>query len=307
MLKRLKPYLLLSVTAMIWGFAFIAQLLGSDLPAFLFNGTRFLLGSLSLIPVILIFERGKTDKNKMKTTLIVGIVAGVVLCVASNLQQFGVNITGSAAKSGFITGMYMIFVPIAGIFMKKKTTVNVWIGAVVALIGLYILSFPEGVTSVGIGDLILLCGAVFWTAHIIIIDNFGNKIYSLRFSMIQFITCALINIVLVIFTDSFDLKLLLDTKYPILYAGLMSVGVAYTLQVIGQKNAEPTVASIVLSTESVFSAVGEAIFFTFIMVGYDKYKPLNPIGYIGCIIMFCGITITQFTFKRKKLTKGALT
>ncbi len=300
MLRQLKPYAILTVTAMIWGFAFVAQVLGSDVPEFVFNGARFLLGAVSLIPVILIFERVKIDPQKMKTTFFAGVAAGIILCIASALQQFGINITGSAAKSGFITGLYMVLVPIAGVFLKKKTTLNVWIGALVALGGLYILSFPNGPTVIGTGDIVLLIGAFFWAAHIMIIDAFGNKIYSLRFSMIQFLTCALINIIFVVISGDFNVSMLVETKYPILYAGIMSVGIAYTLQVVGQKNADPTVASMVLSTESVFSAVGELIFFGFIMTGYDKYNPLPPLGYLGCVIMFVGITIAQIQFKNKK-------
>ena len=184
--------------------------------------------------------------------------------------------------------------------MKKKTAFTVWIGAFVALVGLYILSFPKGISSVGIGDLILLIGAFFWSAHIIIIDSFGNKVYSLKFSLIQFITCAIINVICVVLTGDFDFSMIMDTKFPIMYAGIMSAGVAYTLQVLGQKNADPTVATMVLSTESVFSAVGEAVFFGLIMTGYADYTPLDPIGYSGCVIMFIGILISQIQFKRKR-------
>lgn len=299
MLKRLKPYILLLITAMIWGFAFVAQLVGAEhVPAFTFNATRFFLGTLSLIPVILIFEKGKTDPAKLKITIIAAFGAGAILFTASALQQYGVQLTSSAGKSGFITGLYMIIVPIIGIFFKKKTTLNTWLGALVALVGLYLLSFPNGITSIGIGDLILLIGAFFWAAHIIVIDAFSDKIYSLRFSMIQFFVCALMNVVCVILFEDFSVSSLFAAKIPILYAGLMSVGIAYTLQVIGQRDADPTVASIVMSTESVFSAVGEALFFGLIMTNY-AYTKMTPKGYLGCAIMFCGIIITQVTFKRK--------
>ena len=299
MLKRLKPYILLLITAMIWGFAFVAQLVGADsVPTFTFNASRFLLGGLSLIPVILIFERGKADLKRLKTTIIVGAVAGTVLFAASALQQYGVAITGSAGKAGFITGLYMIIVPVIGIFLKKKTTVNTWLGAVVALVGLYLLSFPNGITSIGTGDLVLLIGSLFWAMHIIVIDRFGNDIYSLRFSMTQFFVCALLNVICVILFEDFSMSAVLDAKIPILYAGLMSVGIAYTLQVLGQKDADPTVASIVMSTESVFSAVGEALFFGLIMTNYD-YTKMTAQGYVGCAIMFCGIILTQLNFNKK--------
>lgn len=299
MLKRLKPYILLLITAMIWGFAFVAQLVGSDsVPTFTFNASRFLLGGLSLIPVILIFERVKTQPKKLKTTLIAGAVAGTILFAASALQQAGVRITGSAGKAGFITGLYIIIVPVIGIFLKKKTAVNTWLGAVVAVIGLYLLSFTDGITSISSGDLVLLISSLFWSMHIIVIDRFGNDIYSLRFSMTQFLVCALLNIICVILFEDFQISAVLEAKLPILFAGLMSVGVAYTLQVIAQKDADPTVASIVMSTESVFSAVGEALFFGFIMTNYD-YTEMTAQGYVGCAIMFCGIIITQLNIKKK--------
>ena len=300
MIKRYKPYLLLLVTAMIWGFAFVAQLIGSaSVPSFTFNGSRFLLGAFSLVPVTLVFERVKTEKNKIKTTLLAGCIAGTVLFIASALQQYGIVLTGSAGKAGFITGLYMVLVPIINMFFKKKTTINTWLGALVAVIGLYLLSFPNGISSIGIGDLVLLIGSVFWAMHIITIDFFGDKIYSLKFSMTQFFVCAFLNIICVVLFEDFSFSALLDAKFPILYAGLMSVGVAYTLQVLGQKNAEPTVASIVMSTESVFSAVGEVFFFGLVMTGYD-YNEMTVKGYIGCAIMFCGIILTQLNFKGKK-------
>lgn len=287
---------------MIWGFAFVAQLIGKDhVSPFTFNGTRFLLGAISLIPVFLIFEKTEKNKQKAKTTLIAGAIAGMVLFTASALQQFGINITSSAGRSGFITGLYMVLVPIINMmFFGKKTTVNNWIGALVALIGLYLLSFPNGITSIGVGDLVLLVGAVFWAFHIITIDSFGSKIYSLRFSFTQFLVCALLNIICMLIFEDFSFSSIMAAKYPILYAGLMSTGVAYTLQVLGQKNADPTAATIIMSTESVFSAVGEMLFFTFIMRGYD-YSPMTLKGYIGCAIMFVGILLTQFTFGKKAL------
>lgn len=299
MKKYLKTYPILLLTAAIWGFAFIAQLLGSDIPNFVFNGTRFLLGAFSLIPVVLIFERVKIEKDKMRHTLIAGTIAGTVLFIASFLQQSGITMTTSAGKSGFITGLYMILVPIIGVFLKRKTTINTWLGAIYAVGGLYLLSFPNGISSVGYGDLVLLIGAVFWALHIIVIDLFCDKIYTIRFSMIQFVVCALLNIICIIIFEDFELSMIVSAKYPILYAGLMSTGVAYTLQVIGQKNAEPTIASIVLSTESVFAAVGEAVFFGFIMTGYE-YTKMTLQGYIGCAVMFIGIVIAQLNFKKQK-------
>lgn len=300
MKTQFKSLSLLLLTAMIWGFAFVAQLIGADyVDTFTFNGSRFLLGGLSLIPVILIFERGANDRKKLRKTIFSGILAGIILCTASALQQFGIEITGSAGKAGFITGLYMVLVPIIGILLKHKTSINTWLGALVALVGLYLLCFTGGFSSFGVGDAVLLIGAVMWALHIIVIDEFVNSIYSLRFAMTQFLVSAVISIVLALIFEDISFANILNAKFPILYAGLMSVGVAYTCQILGQKYAEPTLASIVLSTESVFSAIGEAFVFGLIMTSYD-YTPMTVRGYIGCAIMFCGIILAQTKFKKVK-------
>lgn len=307
MKKQTKSLFLLLLTAMIWGFAFVAQLIGADyVGTFTFNASRFLLGGLSLIPVILIFERKADDRKKIKTTIFSGVIAGVILCTASALQQFGIEMTGSAGKAGFITGLYMVLVPIINLFFKKKTSFNTWCGALVALAGLYLLSFADGISAVGVGDLVLLIGSVMWAFHIIVIDKFGNEIYSLRFAMTQFLISASISFICALIFEDISFSAVVDAGFPILYAGFMSVGIAYTCQIIGQKNADPTIASIVLSTESVFSAVGEALFFGFIYTSYTGYKPMTLHGYIGCLIMFAGIIITQIKFKFPSLSQSSL-
>ncbi len=298
MSKKTKSIILMFMTAMIWGFAFVAQLLGAEHVApFTFNGTRFLLGGLSLIPVILIFERGNIIKPKVKKTIYVGILAGIILFTASSLQQFGIVLTTSAGKSGFITGLYTVLVPIIGLFMGKKTNINTWIGAILAIVGLYLLSFANGISEVGMGDLVLLIGAFMWAFHIIVIDHFGDQIYSLRFAMTQFIVCGILCVICAIIFEDISFISIYNARFPILYAGLMSVGVAYTCQIIGQKNADPAFSAIILSTESVFSAIGEAVLFGLIMTSYP-YTPISLKGYIGCAIMFAGIVVSQLDFKK---------
>jgi len=302
MFKQSKSVLLLFLTAIIWGFAFVAQLIGASyVETFTFNGTRFLIGALSLLPVIFIFERVEISRAKMKKTIISGVVAGVILFTASTLQQFGVILTGSAGKSGFITGLYTVLVPLLGIFIKKKTNFNTWLGAVLAVVGLYLLSFSDGISNVGVGDLVLLIGAVMWAMHIIVIDEFGGEIYSIRFAMTQFIVCAVLSIIGALLFEDISFAAILDAKYPILYAGIMSVGVAYTCQILGQKNSDPTFAAIILSTESMFSAIGEAIVLGIFLTGFG-YKPLSFRAYIGCAIIFCGIIVSQLNFKKTKLS-----
>lgn len=296
--KKIKSIFLLFLTAVIWGVAFVAQLLGSEhVGAFTFNGVRFLIGSVSLIPVILIFEKKDGGIEKARTTLVSAIIAGVILFVASTLQQIGVEMTDSAGKAGFITGLYTVLVPLFGIFIGNKTKINTWIGALFAVAGLYLLSFANGISAVGMGDLVLLVGSVMWAFHILVIDHYSDKIYSLRFAMLQFVTCGVLSTAFALMFEDISFASIYDARFPILYAGLMSVGVAYTCQILGQKDADPTVATIILSTESVFSALGEAVIFGFILTSH-KYQQIGMRGYIGCAIMFVGILITQIDFKK---------
>ncbi len=294
-MKNFKSLGILLLTAMIWGFAFVAQRKGAEfVGAFTFNGIRFALGALSLIPVILIFEKKKEDivvhKNKMKRTAVVGIAAGIILFVASWLQQRGVEITGSAGKAGFITGLYTVLVPVFGIFLKRKTNLNVWIGAFFAVAGLFLLCINEK-WQISTGDAVLLIGSVFWAFHILVIDFFGKSIYSLRFACVQFATCAVLGLICAFALETISWSAVRAAGIPILYGGLFSVGVAYTCQIIGQKNADPTYASIVLSTESMFAAIGGVM-----IMG----EVLSTRGYIGCAFMFAGIIISQIVPKKRR-------
>lgn len=292
-----KSFILLLLTAMIWGFAFVAQVRGmSYVEPFTLNGVRFLIGALTLIPVMLFFERGKTDRHERKRTVIASLAAGVVLFCASSLQQMGIEQTGSAGIAGFITGLYTVLIPIACyILFKKKTGVNVVIGALCAVIGLSLLCYHPGEgLHFGLGELLLLIGSFFWTAHVIIIDRLGKNIRSLHFSFGQFAVCAVLGIFAMLIFEQPSMSAILDAKWSILYCGVLSSGVAYTLQVVAQKRSDPTMAAIVLSTESMFSAVGGLIF------GIDE---ISYVGYIGCVLMFAGIILSQINFnKRRKNT-----
>ena len=295
--KKVKSTILLFLTAIIWGFAFVAQRVGSEyVGAFTFNGIRFLLGSISLIPVILFFEKEKFDKKKIVKTLWVGAIAGVVLFIASTLQQLGVEWTGSAGKAGFLTGLYIVLVPMIRFVFGKKTSIFTFIGAIFALAGLFLLCMTGDQLSFGKGDIVLIIGAVFWALHILVIDKFVNDVSPLKFSMTQFFVCGLLSLVCALSTETIELNAIKNAGVPILYGGIMSVGVAYTCQTLGQKNADPTFASIVFSTESVFSAIGGAIILHEIMSGR---------GYLGCVLIFIGIILSQLDADvlQKKLKK----
>lgn len=287
----------LFVTAIVWGLAFPFQnIAGKYISTFWFNGIRFIIGAISLIPVVLVFEREKLSKMQWKKLLISSSVCGLILFAASALQQIGITMTNSSAKAAFITGLYMVFVPFCGIFMKKRIGANAWIGAAVAVVGLYFVCFANGVENVHIGDFVVLVGAFFWTAHIVCIDSFASECPSLKFSLFQFIVCGIANLAAAPFLDGalvLDFGALAPAIIPILYCGIFSVGVAYTCQVIGQRGTEPALASIILCTESVFAAIGEPII--------DKgAKMLPAIGYFGCALIFVGILLSQFKIFGKK-------
>lgn len=290
---------MLLTTAVIWGFAFVAQVLGAEcVSPFTFNAIRFLIGAISLVPIILIFERDFADREKFKNTVIASVLGGVALFAAAACQQIGADITGSAGVSGFITGLYTVMTPIAYLLIfKKRTAVTVWIGAVFSVLGLFCLCINDSGLSAGPGELLLFCGTFFWTAHIIIIDIYVDKVSPLKFSCGQFIVCGLMNVVVALFAESaaFSMDNVMKAGISILYCGILSAGVAYTFQIFGQKySSSPTGAAIILSTESLFSAIGGAVF------GTDS---IPPIGYAGCALIFAGIVLSQLPasiFKKQK-------
>lgn len=297
MKKQVKSMILLFLTAIIWGFAFVAQRTGSNyVGSFTYNGVRFFLGTFSLIPVVLVFEREKFNAAKWKRTAWAAFLCGIILFVASTLQQVGVVITQSAGKGGFITGLYTVLVPIIGfLFLRRKVGWNAWIGALLAVAGLFLLSInlEEGESFFGWGELVLLLGSIFWALHIIVIDHFVETISPLKFALGQFLVCAVLSMSGALLTEEIVWSGILQAGPSILYGGLMSVGVAYTLQILGQKDADPTIAAIVLSTESMFSAIGGIIFLQ---------ETLPARGYLGCVLIFAGIILSQLVLKKKSLS-----
>ena len=288
MKKNVKSILLLFMTSVIWGFAFTAQcMVDTDvLGNFSFNGIRFVLGAVSLIPIILLFE--KEDKN-MKKTFFSALICGTILFIASALQQYGISITHNAGKCGFITGLYIVLVPFMGsIFLKNKTTIYTWIAAVFAVCGLFLLSVGDGFENLNIGDVVIFIGAFFWAAHILVIDKCANGISPIRFSCIQFFVCGIWNLIFAFFTETITLSGVQATLIPILYTGIMSTGVAYTCQTLGQKDCDPNFSALILSSECVFSAIGGAIILGEVMT----FK-----GYLGCVLMFVGIILSQIKKK----------
>lgn len=290
--KRLTANIMLVLTALIWGFAFVAQSQASDhIGSFTFNGIRFMMGAVSLIPVILIFERkGIADREKVMLSIKYGIITGTVLFCASTLQQFGVVYMENDSKAGFITGMYTVIVPIYGMMMGKKTSYNTWIGAFLAVIGLCLVSVA-GVDRIEVGDIICFIGAFFWALHIVVIDKYVSKVNPIMYSSVQFFTCSVINLLLmfVFESDVFSMSAISSAGISILYAGIMSSGVAYTLQVLGQKYSKPTESAIIFSLESVFASLG-----CWMILGHK----LSAISICGCVIIFAGIILSQLNFRK---------
>lgn len=287
--------LLLFLTAMIWGFAFVAQVQGvQHIGSLTLNGTRFALGAVSLIPVVLIFERGHRDRAERKRTLRASILAGIALFAASTLQQLGIEQTGSAGVAGFITGLYIVLVPISSFLLfRHQTRASVWLGAAFAVVGLFLLCYRAGEGFYfGKGEWLLLAGSFFWTAHILIIDRAAKNVPPLHFAQGQFTVCAVLGLLVMFLFEEPTWSGIFSAKWSILYCGILSVGVAYTLQVIAQRKADPTFATMVMSTESVFSALGGVLF------GVDR---ISGLGYLGCGLIFAGIILSQLPPMRRKL------
>lgn len=291
--KNVQADLLLLLVATIWGFAFVAQRLGLEhLGPFGFNASRFFLGSLSLLPLLL-FIRLSADQS-YRDILKYGAVAGVVLFAGASFQQAGLLYT-TAGNAGFITGLYIILVPLLGIFLRQSTSAATWCGGIIAVVGLYFLSVHE-LSSINPGDLLELCGALCWAAHVLLIAKLAPKLDNLRLAITQFMVCALLSLItaLLIEQDSFQLENISQSWAAIAYAGLISVGIAYTLQIVAQKDAPPAHAAIIMSLEAVAAAAGGWLLLD---------EQFSKLGLIGCGLMLTGMLISQLPSIRRTLKR----
>jgi len=297
--SSMKNTAMLFLAALIWGFAFVAQSAGMEyVGPFTFNAVRCIIGAAVLVPVALLWKQeDKSDDEKdspadnwfarNKTLLLGGISCGIFLGVATNLQQIGI-MTTSVGKAGFLTALYIVLVPVAGLFFKKKCGASVWIGVVCSFAGLYLLCMTGGSFSLAVGDLLLLACAVVFTGHILVIDYFAPKVNGVWMSCIQFLVAGIISAIPMIFTETPTRESIFAAKLPILYAGVMSCGVAYTLQILGQKNYNPTVAVLILSLESCFSVLGGFLILQ---------ETLSARELCGCGLMFAAIILAQLPGK----------
>jgi len=286
---NLKSDLLLLLTAVIWGVAFVAQRVGMVyVGPFIFNGIRFALGGLMLLPFAIKGNHSnatRRDNFFNKSSEIIrwgGFAAGIIIFMAASLQQVGLVYT-TAGKAGFITGLYVVIVPIIGLFLGQKTHNGTWLGAMLAALGLYLLSVTKNFT-IALGDLLVLIGAVLWAVHVHLIGWLSPRMNSARLAVLQYAACSILSLLTAIFFESISVKSIQQAAVPILYGGLLSVGVAYTLQVVAQKKAHPAHAAILLSSEAVFAAIGGWVLLN---------EVLSLRGLLGSILMLSGMLISQ--------------
>lgn len=286
-MKNVKGSLILLLTAFIWGTAFVAQSTGMDhVGPFTFNAVRNFVGTIALLPVIFVMGRinSKKEKNEsIKDLVLGGVSCGVILAIASSLQQIGIQYT-TTGKAGFITALYIIFVPLFSLFTKKKPKPTIWISVVLAIIGMYLLCVKESIT-INKGDVFIFFCAIAFTFHIMVIDHFSPKADGVKMSCIQFLVCGCICIIPALIFEDPTINGVKQEAVSILYTGVMSSGVAYTLQIVGQKFTAPALATLIMSLESVFAALAGWVL---------QNQAMSPTEILGSVLMFIGILIAQF-------------
>ena len=292
MSNKLQGSIMLLITAMIWGTAFVAQSEGMKyVRPFTYNAVRTLLGGIVLIPIIFLFrvKDKKREKSRLPETISGGICCGIILFIASSLQQYGISLT-SAGKAGFITALYVIIVPLLGIFLGRKCSLKVWICAVIAVTGFYLLCIEEGLT-LSKGDLYVLMCSFFYALHILTIDHFNAKnADGMMMSCIQFFTAGTLMAVCMFLFEEPSVNDIIAARYTILYTGVMSCGAAYTLQIIGQRFTPPAVATLLMSLESVFAALSGWLILS---------EQLSAKELTGCALVFTAVIIAQLDIKRR--------
>lgn len=305
-MKSMKNILFLLTADIIWGAAFVAQRTGGDaVGAYSFNCIRFLIGALVLLPVIAIFgQKKKAGAAERRMLLIGGIVCGVALAIASNLQQVGITLGSSVGKAGFLTACYIIIVPILGLFMHKKCGWNVGIGVLLALGGLYFLCMQSGSFSLEKSDILLLLCALAFAIQILAIDHYAPLVDPIRLSCIEFLVCGLVSAIPMFWVDmqhSVAGTLVWAQSFTssgawiaILYAGICSSGIGYTCQIMGQRNFNPTVASLIMSLESAFS-----VLFGWLLL----HEQLTSRELIGVLLVFSAIIVAQIPVPHSKSAK----
>ncbi len=301
--NNIKGSLILITAALIWGLAFVAQSSGAEVvPPFFLNSARSFIGALFLLVFLSLKDKRKgiaiiPNKKEDKYHLLKGgIICGIFLSISANFQQFGIAAypdgVASEARSGFITALYVILVPLFAIFKGNKISIKVILGVIIAIIGIYMLCLTGGIDKIYLGDILVFVCAICFSFHIMSVDKFVTKVDGVRLSMVQFLVCGIISgiLSLVFELDNLSVSNIISATLPILYLGIMSSGVAYTLQIVGQKFAEPTIASITMSLESVFAALGGWLIAGNLLTARELF---------GCALVFIAIIVAQLPSKQK--------
>ena len=288
---------LLFAAAVIWGFAFAAQDAASDMGAFTLGFARSIVAGLFLVGAVILFDKitgsdrrlfSKNGIDLNKTELISGGILGVVLVVASAFQQIGINSGTDGGKAAFITALYVVLVPVYALALRKKAPINVWVSIAIAVVGFYFLCIKSDFT-VAPSDLLVIAASMIFPIHILTIDHFSPKCDGIRMSMVQFFTASVLNLIIALIAEGLsEFSMILPNLMPILYLGIGSSGIAYTLQILGQKGVNPAAASIILSLESVFGILGTALFLG---------QTLTPREYLGCAIVLVAVVLSQIDVK----------
>jgi len=285
--QEIRADLIMLLAAAIWGFAFVAQREGMEtMGPFLFNTARFFIGTVFLLPIVwYLSKKNKSQNNKETSTkklLFAGFIAGLFLFLAASFQQVGIQYT-TAGKAGFITGLYIFFVPLIGIFFGQRTGSGTWLGAFIAVIGLYFLSINDDF-SIARGDLFQLICAIFFAAHILVIGYVAKSMDPLKLSLIQYFVSAVLSFFIAIAIEVITWEMIVDTAIPLLYAGIMSIAIGYTLQVVAQQHAKSSHAAIILGLEGAFAVLGGWLILD---------ENLSTRGLLGCGLMLSGMFLSQ--------------
>src|SRR5574344_31337 len=302
MQKQIFANLALFLTALIWGLSFVAQRAGMDyVGPFTFNAVRSILGGFSLIPVIFLVKLFQKDtrtqqikKEQHKNIFQAGLFCGIALFTAISIQQYSMQYV-QAGKAGFISALYIISVPLISMFFGKRLDRNVKLSVAIALIGLYLLCCTGLTSGFSFYDFLILVSAFFYGVHILVVSHFSGKINPVKVSCFQFFVVGILSSLLMILFEHPTLQGIIACKIPILYAGILTCGVAYTLQIFGQKYTIPTVASIIMCTESVFAVIGGILILN---------EAITPRQILGCIFMICAVIISEHKSKNKRLKKS---
>lgn len=292
--KNIKSAIFLFSAPMIWGFAFVMQCMvdTDSIGTLTFNAVRFFLGAVSLLPVILLFEKEQYDAEKLKRTVIYGAITGVLVFLVSETQMYGISLNKSSGKSGFLTGLYIVIVPLLNLLIyRRRVLFQEWAAVAAAMTGLFLLSVSDGFGNINKGDIMVVICAFFSAVHILAIDKFVERVSPLKYSMVQFATCAALCAVFAAVTEPVSVSGIRSAWLPILYTGVVSTAVGYTFQILGQRDANPNFASIVLGSEGVFAAIAGAIFLG---------EKLTARGYLGCALMFLGTVLSQIAPRSKE-------